>query len=132
MKARRPVNPSRRISDSGTFPYSSSFFISRSRSRPYLSIAILILVSCSSFLSSHCLLWKVFCFFKCNLDKDDEILIFSNWFCYVTYDFVMDFNLLLFREHFLSLVILLMAEVWYFSQLVFGVLFLYILIDDNQ
>ncbi|KAL8490222.1 hypothetical protein ACS0TY_025943 [Phlomoides rotata] len=43
MKARRPVNPSRRISDSGTFPYSSSFFNSRSRAPTYLSIAIFIL-----------------------------------------------------------------------------------------
>lgn len=44
MKARRPVNPSRRgISDTGAFPYSSSFFNSRSRARPYLSILIVIL-----------------------------------------------------------------------------------------
>ncbi|GFP87584.1 uncharacterized protein at3g49720 [Phtheirospermum japonicum] len=42
MATRRPINPSRRVSDSGTAPFSSSFH-SRSRSSPYLSIALIIL-----------------------------------------------------------------------------------------
>ncbi|KAL6511207.1 putative pectin methylesterase cgr2 [Orobanche hederae] len=42
MATRRPVNPSWRISESGTAPLSSSFH-SRSRSSPYLSIALIVL-----------------------------------------------------------------------------------------
>ncbi|CAI9777208.1 unnamed protein product [Fraxinus pennsylvanica] len=40
--SRRPINPSRRISESGTAPFSSSLY-SRSRSPPYLSLGLIIL-----------------------------------------------------------------------------------------
>ncbi|CAA2996204.1 uncharacterized protein At3g49720-like [Olea europaea subsp. europaea] len=40
--SRRPINPSRRISESGTAPFSSSVY-SRSRSPPYLSLGLIIL-----------------------------------------------------------------------------------------
>ncbi|KAG8369144.1 hypothetical protein BUALT_Bualt15G0120800 [Buddleja alternifolia] len=43
--SRRPVNPSRRISESGTAPFQSSFR-SRSASPPYLLIALLVLIVC--------------------------------------------------------------------------------------
>lgn len=40
--SRRPINPSRRISESGTAPFSSALY-SRSRSPPYLSLGLIIL-----------------------------------------------------------------------------------------
>ncbi|KAK6130800.1 hypothetical protein DH2020_035465 [Rehmannia glutinosa] len=43
MATRRPINPSRRVSESGSAPFSSSFH-SRSRSSPYLSVALIVLV----------------------------------------------------------------------------------------
>ncbi|KAK6130564.1 hypothetical protein DH2020_035710 [Rehmannia glutinosa] len=48
MATRRPINPSRRVSESGSAPFSSSFH-SRSRSSPYLSVALIVLEDSEAF-----------------------------------------------------------------------------------